>query len=44
MGKARIWRAFFMKKRIFSENRNAWLRRQDPNRNMVNFKREIPQP
>ena len=28
MGKARIWRAFLTKERIFSENENAWLATQ----------------
>ena len=38
MGKARIWRAFLIKKRKFSENRNGWLGREDSNLRMVESK------
>jgi hypothetical protein len=31
MRKARIWRAFLIKERKFSENKNAWLEREDSN-------------
>ena len=31
MRKARIWRAFLIKKRKFSENKNAWLTWEDSN-------------
>ena len=34
MRKARIWRAFLIKKRKFSENRNGWLGREDSNLRM----------
>jgi hypothetical protein len=38
MRKARIWRAFLTKERIFSENENAWLQREDSNLRMVESK------
>jgi hypothetical protein len=31
MRKARIWRAFLIKERKFSENKNAWLEWEDSN-------------
>ena len=34
MRKARIWRAFLIKERKFSENKNAWLGREDSNLRM----------
>jgi hypothetical protein len=34
MRKARIWRAFLIQRRIFSETRNAWLGREDSNLRM----------
>ncbi len=37
MRKARIWRAFLIKKRKFSENKNAWLGREDSNLDMANL-------
>jgi hypothetical protein len=40
MRKARIWRAFLTKERIFSENENAWLTWEDSNLNIPN--REMP--
>ncbi len=36
MRKARIWRAFLIKERKFSENKNGWLEREDSNLDMVN--------
>jgi hypothetical protein len=36
--KARYWLAFLVKKRIFSENDNAWLVREDSNLDMANSK------
>jgi hypothetical protein len=36
MRKARIWRAFLIKERKFSENKNAWLGPEDSNLHMVN--------
>jgi hypothetical protein len=36
--KARIWRAFLVKKRKFSKNRNGWLGREDSNLRMVESK------
>ncbi len=30
MRKARIWRAFLIKERKFSKNKNAWLGREQP--------------
>src|SRR4051812_30866290 len=38
MRKARILRAFLVKQRKFSENRNAWLGREDSNLRMVESK------
>ena len=38
MRKARIWRAFLIRKRKFYENRNAWLGREDSNLRMVESK------
>ena len=38
MRKARIWRAFLIKERKFSEIRNAWLGREDSNLRMVESK------
>jgi hypothetical protein len=38
MRKARIWRAFLIKERKFSENRNAWLGREESNLRMVEIK------
>ena len=35
MIKARIWRAFLVKERKFSENKNAWLGQEDSNLCMV---------
>jgi hypothetical protein len=35
MRKARISRAFLIKERKFSENKNAWLGREDSNLRMV---------
>jgi hypothetical protein len=35
MRKARIWRAFLVKRRKFSENKNAWLGRKGSNHRMV---------
>jgi hypothetical protein len=34
MRKARIWRAFLIKERIFSKKKNAWLGREPPNGEM----------
>ena len=34
MRKARIWRAFLIQRRIFSETRTAWLGREDSNLRM----------
>jgi hypothetical protein len=36
MRKARIWRAFLTKERIFSENENAWLTWEDSNLHIPN--------
>jgi len=38
MRKARIWRAFLIKERKFSKNKNAWLGREDSNLRMVESK------
>ena len=38
MRKARIWRAFLIKKRKFSKNGNGWLGREDSNLRMVESK------
>src|SRR6266550_5613545 len=38
MKKARIWRAFLIKERKFSKNKNAWLGREDSNLRMVESK------
>jgi hypothetical protein len=38
MRKARIWRAFLIKERKFSKNKNAWLGREDSNLDMANWK------
>jgi hypothetical protein len=35
MRKARIWRAFLIKERKFSENKTAWLGREDSNLHMM---------
>jgi hypothetical protein len=44
MRKARIWRAFRVKKRKFSKNRNGWLGRQDSNLKMVDWHQGDEQP
>jgi hypothetical protein len=36
--KARVWRAFLIQRRKFSETRNAWLGREDSNLRMVESK------
>ena len=41
MRKARIWRAFLIKERKFSENKNAWLGREDSNLDMANWNRML---
>jgi hypothetical protein len=38
MRKARIWQAFLIEERKFSENKTAWLWREDSNRDMANWK------
>jgi hypothetical protein len=35
MRKARVWRAFLIQRRKFSETRTAWLRREDSNFEMA---------
>ena len=42
MRKARIWRAFVIKERKFSKNKNAWLGREDSNLRMVESKSACP--
>jgi hypothetical protein len=42
MRKARIWRAFLIKERKFSKNKNAWLGREDSNLRMVESKSANP--
>ena len=42
MRKARIWRAFLIKERKFSKNKNAWLGREDSNLRMVESKSGNP--
>jgi hypothetical protein len=42
MRKARIWRAFLTKERIFSENENAWLGREGSNLRMAESKSPRP--
>ena len=41
MRKARIWRAFLIKERKFSEDKNAWLRREDSNLEMANLNQTL---
>ena len=41
MKKARIWRAFLIRRRKISEARNAWLGREDSNRDMANWIRML---
>jgi hypothetical protein len=43
MRKARIWRAFLIKKRKFSENSNAWLEREDSNSRIPDRTRSLPE-
>jgi hypothetical protein len=38
MRKARVWRAFLIQRKKFSETRNAWLGREDSNLRMVESK------
>jgi hypothetical protein len=38
MRKARIWRVFLIEERKFSENKTAWLEREDSNLRMVEMK------
>jgi hypothetical protein len=38
MRKARIWRAFLIKERIFSKEKNPWLGREDSNLDMASWK------
>ena len=38
MRKARIWRAFLIKERKFSKNKNAWLGREGSNLRMAESK------
>jgi hypothetical protein len=42
MRKARVWRAFFIQRRKFSETWNAWLGREDSNLRMVESKSGKP--
>src|SRR6202521_6079755 len=41
MRKARVWRAFLIQRRKFSETRNAWLAREDSNLDMANWNRML---
>ena len=41
MRKARIWRAFLIKERKFSENANAWLTWEGSNSHIPNWKKPI---